>query len=70
MLQPTEWHRRPSDTVGPCPICGYPKKCGEHRAVGPYEGLKASWLIRFKSPTGWKTRPIIIKEPKRTGRKA
>ena len=57
---PTDWHRRPKGNQGPCMICGLPKSIrpGEHRAVDPAEGLKARWLKRSKSSTGWKTTPV------------
>lgn len=66
---PTEWHRKPKGfRYHPCPICGYPKRDGEHRAVTPEENMAAKWLCRRKSRTGWQMFPVFEsgrKEPTR-----
>jgi integrase len=56
---PTEWHRRPREFTGPCPICGFPLLRGEHRATRPDESLSATWLVRRKSPRGWQMTPVF-----------
>lgn len=55
---PTKWHRKPTEAVGPCPICGIPdKKPGEHRAVAQPEVLDALWIKRRKTRDGWQEVP-------------
>ena len=55
----TEWHRRPANFTGPCPICGLLKqRIGEHRSVDPSENLNALWLQRRKTADGWKETAI------------
>ena len=50
----TEWHRKPRDFNGPCPICGCNKKfLEEHRAVDKSEGFDALWINRRTSNGGY-----------------
>ena len=57
---PTDWHREPKAFTGPCPVCGCPtRRPGEHRAVAEAEGLNARWILRHKTPRGWKHTAIV-----------
>ncbi|HLA83268.1 MAG TPA: tyrosine-type recombinase/integrase [Thermoguttaceae bacterium] len=57
-LKPTEWHRRPKNHSGRCPICGFPAQHGriEHRAADADSWCK--WITRRKTPTGWREETI------------
>jgi len=52
--QAHEWHRKPKQFKGACPVCGFtPRGRVEHRIVLPEENLAARWLSRTKTKTGW-----------------
>lgn len=57
--KPTEWHKRPSNTTGPCPICGFPSGFrGQHRRVHDPDAKHPRFVKRMKSATGW--REVVV----------
>lgn len=63
--RPIDWHRRPKNFEGPCPICLCPGKSpGEHRAVAPEENQTAKWFKRRKLAYGWRYKSIFTGQPK------
>ena len=59
-ILPTEWHRKPEGfRIACCPVCAFPGRTGEHRAVTPEENMAARWLTRRKGPAGWKLTPVF-----------
>ena len=58
-VSPCDWHYRPKEFMGTCPICGFPKVANnyqrrQHRAVAEDEGLDAIWIERIKGPHGYR----------------
>ena len=55
---PYDFHFRPKDFTGSCPICGFPEAAKnrqrQHRAVAEDEGLDAIWIERIKGPHGYR----------------
>ena len=57
--KPTEWHRRPPKTKGPCPICGFHSKFrGLHRRVADSGAMFPRFVTRTKSNDGWRETTI------------
>jgi integrase len=73
-ILPTNWHRRPKDCQGDCPICGCWKKVGEHRAIAPEEKRSGRWIarksVRFAAErwTHWEYETILDSPPQRSPR--
>lgn len=69
-ILPTQWHRKPARNKQPCPICGFWKKDGLHRAIAPDENRKGKWLVRMSTDAGWKFYVTVMERvPKKRGPK-
>ncbi|MCA9221267.1 MAG: hypothetical protein KDA71_13130, partial [Planctomycetales bacterium] len=53
LTNPTDWHKKPRNASGPCPICGLSAtQPGEHRATTEAEG-NSVWIKRRRRNGEW-----------------